>query len=66
MGKCSGMVCCFCECPLNEAEYIAIDDEGAIIAMCKGCYSKAEKFFKTGGRKNVQSRNNNQRPKQEV
>lgn len=66
MGKCSGMSCCFCEYPLEEAEYIAVDDDGEIIAMCEDCYSKAAKFFKTGGKKNVQSGFSNQGPEQEV
>ena len=66
MGKCSGMSCCFCDYPLEEAEYIAVDDTGEIIAMCEKCYNKAEKFFKTGGKKNVQSGFSNQGPEQEV
>lgn len=53
MGSCSGMVCCFCDKHLDEAEYIAIDDEGRIIAICEDCYSKAKQFFKTGGKNNV-------------
>ena len=35
------MSCCFCECPLEEIEYIAVDDDDEIIAMCEDCYSKA-------------------------
>ena len=66
MGKCSGMSCCFCDYPLEEAEYIAVDDSGEIIAMCEECYNKAEKFFKTGGKKNVQSGFSDKRPEQEV
>ena len=63
MRRYSGMLCCFCKCPLEEIEYIAVDDDGEIIAMCEDCYSKASKFFKIRRKKNVQSRFSNQRPK---
>lgn len=45
MNKHIDMPCCICSKQVEEAEYIAVDDNGDLIVMCSECYRKAKKFF---------------------